>query len=334
MLVPLEAARLHNGETVEVAAIRGPDLEWADRIEALLGHKPPFWSWQNSAVVRRELGLDAHFYVLHRGGVPFSHVLTTEVRGVGILGHVFTREEERRKGAARALMERQLEHFGARSGRALYLRTEHASVPYRLYEKLGFRAAEPGSRVMELYRGEAGAFHDAWFAPGPAEVVEPAWPHWPASAPLFLADSPEVVRCVGRGLLGREITEGPFLAVLRDHEAAASRGDSSTARVLVQADTKAVVGFAQLARDPKWPAAHLVDLHCHPTFAAQGETLLRSLPLPDGVRLVAHADVGQEWKEAALSALGFARTAVLPDWVAADAERTRFADVGVWTRRR
>ena len=68
MLILLEDVRLRTGETVEAAAIRGPDLDWAERIEALLGHKPPFWCWQNSAVVRRDLGLDAHFYVLHRGG--------------------------------------------------------------------------------------------------------------------------------------------------------------------------------------------------------------------------------------------------------------------------
>ncbi|MEM7199800.1 MAG: hypothetical protein AAF628_06010 [Planctomycetota bacterium] len=334
MHTPLEDVTLRTGETVSASVIRGPDLAWADRLEALLQHKPPFWARQNHAVARRELGLDAHFYVLHRAGVPFAHVLTTEVKGTGLLGHVFTAEVDRRQGAARLLMQRQLAHFRQRGGRALFLRTGFEGPPYRLYAAFGFAGLEPKSGVMALYADDAVAHARDWFAPGPVEIVAPAWPHWPASAPLFVADTPGIARCVARGLLGRAITEGPFLALLQEHEDREARGAAPRARVAVQTATGAVVGLAQAAPDPQWPGACIVDVHVHPAFAAVGAELLDGLHLPEAERDVAYADVGWEWKEGVLTAAGFRRVAVLTAWAAKDAARTGFVDVGVWERRR
>ncbi|HAA73566.1 TPA: hypothetical protein DCE37_00380 [Candidatus Latescibacteria bacterium] len=44
---------------------------------------------------------------------------------VGLFGHVFTKPEERRKGAANALME----DFRQRGGKALYLGTGYVRFP-------------------------------------------------------------------------------------------------------------------------------------------------------------------------------------------------------------
>jgi hypothetical protein len=44
----------------------GPDLEWADRIVALLEHKGEPWNWQNQAVLRDYIGLDVRFFILHK----------------------------------------------------------------------------------------------------------------------------------------------------------------------------------------------------------------------------------------------------------------------------
>jgi hypothetical protein len=40
-------------ERVEAAVVRGPDLDWAGRIEKLLGHKGDPWNWQNTEMLRQ-----------------------------------------------------------------------------------------------------------------------------------------------------------------------------------------------------------------------------------------------------------------------------------------
>ena len=99
MYEQLAAITLKDGEQVEVGCVEGPDLEWAERVEALLGHKGPLRLWQNAEVVRRELGIEGRFYLLHRQGEPLANIMTVAHKGVGYLGHVWTRPEDRRKGA-------------------------------------------------------------------------------------------------------------------------------------------------------------------------------------------------------------------------------------------
>ena len=101
-----------------------------ERIEALLGHKGEEWQWQNSRCARDDLGIDVYYYILHRDGVPFANMMTAECAGVGHFGHVWTRPEDRRKGAADQLMGLQMEDFRGRGGRALYLGTGFDSAAY------------------------------------------------------------------------------------------------------------------------------------------------------------------------------------------------------------
>ena len=153
---------LKSGETVEAGVVVGPDDAWAGRVCALLGHKSQPWQWQNGVcVTRRDLGIDVRFYLLHRGGVPFSNILVVEHAGVGLFGHVFTKPEDRRKHATSLLMALQMRDFKERArnaaprsdatntpGRALYLGTGFNSPPYHIYASEGFVGLEPGSGVM------------------------------------------------------------------------------------------------------------------------------------------------------------------------------------------
>ncbi len=134
-------------------------------------------------------------------------------------------------------------------------------------------------------------------------------------------------------MLGRAMTEGPFLGVLREHEERAVRGDPAAAQVLVQTATRAVVGLAHTAPDPQWPGCTTVDVHCHPAFAEHGAALLARVT-PTAGRCVAYADVGWQWKEDLLARAGYRRIGVLSGWLAADAAQSRFVDVGVWQRPR
>jgi len=80
---------LHSGERVAAAVISAPGSEWADRLTGLLGFGEPS-NWGIFEVLTKSPRVQAYFYVLHRNGVPFSNMMTCEVNGVGLFGHVFT----------------------------------------------------------------------------------------------------------------------------------------------------------------------------------------------------------------------------------------------------
>ncbi|MBT6147039.1 MAG: hypothetical protein HOH74_16510, partial [Gemmatimonadetes bacterium] len=69
MYESLAEVTLKDGERVEAGVVVCPDAEWAERIEALLGHKGDVWRWQNRCCAWDELGIDARYYLLHRDGV-------------------------------------------------------------------------------------------------------------------------------------------------------------------------------------------------------------------------------------------------------------------------
>ena len=94
---------LKDGEQVEAGVVIGPDPAWADRVGDLLNHKGGVWRWQNARCLRDDLGIDVRFYLVHRDGAPFANMLTATRHGVGHFGHVYTRPEDRRKGALATL---------------------------------------------------------------------------------------------------------------------------------------------------------------------------------------------------------------------------------------
>ena len=140
MYAGLGHVALTGGEQVEAGVVDGPDTRWAQRLEELLCHKGELWNWQNSRVLRTSTGIASRFYVLHRRGIPFANAMTAELSGVGILAHVWTRPEDRRKRACSELMRVLMEDVGARQGKALFLFTQSGSVAYRLYSRFGFRS--------------------------------------------------------------------------------------------------------------------------------------------------------------------------------------------------
>jgi hypothetical protein len=329
----LNEVELKGGERVELGRVRGPDLDWAARIEALLLHKGPLWNWQNSAVLRRELGLDAYFYVLHRDGEPLANMMTVEHGGVGHFGHVWTRPEDRRKGAASLIMDAQMADFKRRGGQALFLGTGYDSAPYHIYAARGFVGLEAESGYMAYYERDEAAFYADYFAASPVEIRDLAWCDWPASAALFLADFPGVVRCPSIGLLARSSTEGSFLTLLEEAEKRRLDGEGERVRVLVSSRTGAVSGLALWAWDAQWPHTCQIDLYCHPQYWPQAGELLQSLAVPRAERYVVYADALCREKGEVLAAAGFARTATHAQRVAADRARRQWVDVEVWETR-
>ncbi len=290
-----------------------------------MSHKGGVWRWQNARCLRDDLGIDVRFYLLHRDGSPFANMLSATRHGVGHFGHVYTRPEDRRKGAASALMRHLMEDFRRRKGRALFLGTGYDSAPFHIYQAEGFRGLEPESGLMDYYVGSGETFRREWFSIGPVEVGAVTWENWPTSAPLFTGPFPGTVRMAPLGMFGRVSTESGWLHLLHD--------DSKRGRVLIRPETGAIVGAAVAGGHPLWPDTGLLDVYCHPAFWDWGTELLAALDLP-GDRWLAVSDDGCPEKEAVLAAAGFTATGGAASRVAVDAGKTRLADIKGWERRR
>ena len=320
------------GETVQTGMVVAPDLEWAERIERVLAHKGEPWNWQISQALRSKLGIEVRFYLLHRQGRPISNVMTAELAGVGVLGHVWTEPEERKKGAMSQLMALQMEDFRTRGGKALFLGTACGSAPYRIYERFGFRSVEDGSGYMEYYAASREEFEAAYFAKGEAEIGALDWPHWPASPALFMAGFPGVVRCAPMKLFGRASTEGPFLSLLCDETQRREERKGPRSFALQSKGSGAVVGLTVWGHDPLWPDTCLVDVYCHPDYWDRASDLLAALALPDADRYVAYGDPTCAAKIEVLKVAGFREAATLSNRLAADAAKADFADVIAFER--
>jgi GNAT superfamily N-acetyltransferase len=326
MVESLGEVTLKSGERVQAAAIRGPDEAWRPRLERLLGHKGDPWLWQNSTLLTHATGVEAWFYVLHRESAPLAHIMTAELGGVGIFGHVWTEPADRGQGAAAQLMERQMAHFRGRNGRALFLHTSPDSTAYRLYQRQGFMPVEPGSGAMSFTARDRAEFEAGYFAAGEARIGPLAWPHWPTAPALFLAAIPGVVRCAPLGLFGRQSPEGVLLPWI---QRAQPGGGPPAGRVFVACKPNGtVVGLAASVPDPFSADCLCVDVFCHPLFWSQGSALLAAVLEDAGKRRrVAYADSDCPQKVATLAAAGFRAAAAWPRRLAANAAATRHADL-------
>jgi len=329
----LEHVVLKNGEKVEAGVVIGPDLDWADRVEELLGHKGPLWRWGNEMVLRESLPVEAYYYLLVReDGIPFANMMNIEVEGVGLYGHVFTKPEDRRKGAASLLLPILLDDFRKRGGRALVLGTGYDSAPYHIYARGGFEGVEPGSGYMAYYPDGKRDFYDAYFADQTMSVARIDWNHWPPSIPLFIGDFPGVVRSLVMEVLGRRSTEGPIVGRLEEEIERKDEGKGPRTTVLTGDASGAVFGLATCGNHPMWPGTCLVDLYCHPSGWERGAELLETMEVDQAERVVAYCDAGLEEKETILDAAAYRPVATYQKRVAADRARTAFVDVREWER--
>jgi hypothetical protein len=297
----------------------------------LLEHKGEPWNWGNIAVLSKPTGFRSYYYVLHRDGVPFSNISTWEVDGVGLFGHVFTRPDDRRKGASSQLMELQMADFRSRGGRALFLGTGFDSSAYRIYARHGFKGLEDKSGYMDYYAATREEFEASWFAPAATRIEPLVMAHWPILAPLFAGDFQGQVRCARLGIVGRSPAEGAILKALYD-ERIPVEGAPQSMYVLRSKLSGAGVGFATFGRHPIWEELSLVDVFCHPDFWSQSDGLLASLPLRPKGHFIAYADLNWASKDPALRRAGFRQTAVLARWAPQTSAKTSFVDVAVYEK--
>lgn len=325
MYIPLGEERLKSGERLRLGVVECPDEDWSERIAPFLGHKGPDTREQ----IRRGLAgpldrLRTLFYVGEVEDRLITEVMVVGDRAVGILGHVFTLPEERRKGAFSVLMQAQMADMPRARFRLLCLGTGFDTPPYWIYHSFGFRSIGLGRGQM-IWRA-APDVEEELFAPGPASVRRMRWDDWSwidllGMQPVAPDDSLPRSACLG--LKGQGSLEGPFVSFQLQREK-----DPRMQALALETHAGATAGFALLAPDRRWFGDFFAaDLYLHPAFRGSADELLARMPWPEDPCVCTTSAPGpydEAWERA-----GFRRVATLPSWLEHEGKRR---DICLWRR--
>ncbi len=326
MVDRLGTATLKTGEKLEIVRITSPDAQEAQAVrnllteqpapippefqylfqavKELLAHKSSEWHTHMDAALRGETdALQTRFYLGVLDGRPVANVLTSEQHGIGIVSHVFTHPEHRRKGICRAVMAEQMEDFRGRGGRALLLGTGFETPPYWIYYSFGFRSIQGG--FMRYTAPGFEGFEEDWFAPRHATVVNAEWRHWPLAALLASLPGPERLRSYTWRLFGVGNLEHPYVDFMSRR---LKRGDAQG--IMLEAENGAVVGCGTLVADGTWPQIRILDVFAHRNFTHRYAEMIQAL-LPQEGRVIAYVDGDADAKASALEQCGFVREGLL-----------------------
>lgn len=306
----LDTVQLKDGEQMRVVRVLAPDAQWRDRIVPLLGHKGEPWVWQMEVALDEGLeGLEQYFYLgVLRSGEAVGNVMTVEsmTPPIGILGHVYTPPEHRRKGICSALMEAAVDDFAARDGRALFLHTGYDSPPYHIYASFGFEGWRDTGTMRLLNEAD---FFDRQFEPRPVDVRETQWGDWPPLEALSEVVGGWHVRSAVLGCYGFGGFEGHYIRMRRDLE----EGRIREFKVLASQDG-AVMGYALLGRLSGFPGQPLcLDVFVHPAWLDHAARLAQAVALPEAGKVLAFAASGDDGKPETLAAVGFEQEAAVRD---------------------
>ena len=291
---------LKTGEQMEVGVITAPDTPHAEEVKQFLGHKPGNYKWHIERCVTEVLdALETRFYVGKLDGRVITNIMTVEYEGVGILGHVFTLPEQRRKGACKGVMAYQMEDFQQRTDGALYLGTGYNSHPYYIYHSFGFESVFPESGFMKYYVNSD--FEERYFAFTSTEPKSVEWHDWPKVTALSGIVGWDTLRSLKWGVYGPMNMEGGFLSFKHALETEDAYDD---AKLLISSGG-AIVGWATVSRDTRWqPATAVLDLFFHPNFADDIPAFLSAVEFPDA-KVQCYVDSGAKKKAEILEAAGF-----------------------------
>lgn len=323
----LGQSRLKTGDSLEIAVIVAPDAEHADEVTPFLSHKPSPYDEHIRRSLREPLDdLETRFYVGKLNGAIVTNIMTVEHVGVGILGHVYTTPEHRRKGACDAVMRLQMDDFRNRGGRILHLGTGFDSAAYHIYRRNGFQSVYPRSGFMRYV-----STNDAlskYFAAGETVSRPARWSDWgPITALTGALDAPWL-RSSRFRLSGPTNFEGGFLNMRIGAET-----EQYECRVLETA-SESRVAFGTLGADPVWRDVYQFDVLCHAALWERVGDFWRTFRVPSA-RIVAYADECSDAKIAGLELAGFrhearlrgfARRRLNPDWRPSAATDVMFDD--------
>ncbi len=313
MYTHLGSVTLKTGEQMELGVVRCPDPSWARQIKPFLSHKGRETKDFFDAAFERPMdGLETRFYVGTIGGLLVTNVMVAGARGAGILGHVYTAPEHRRKGAYGQLMPVQMADTQRAGFRALTLGTGFETHAYRIYHGNGFRSIDGTSgRMKWLAQPDVEA---RYFRSGATSVRPARWDDW---GPLNLLTyqpvqaGEELPRSWSFRVKGQGSLEGTFQALQRD-----IMRQTPITPLALESEHGATVGWAVLQPDNvAFGEGWLLDLYVHPGCAGDAGKLLDAVPWPDQGRVAAYTAGPEGYRTAALRDFGFRPIAELPDWL-------------------
>ncbi len=308
MNTKLETVALKTGESMDILRVTCPDDEWADRILPFLAHKGSDWQVPMEENLKAPLeGLGQHFYIGVVDGEVVGNCSSVEGlhRPVGILQHVFTPPEHRRKGICKSLIHAYVRDFDARGGRAAFLHTGYDSAAYHIYASAGFVGyGETGT--MERFPDEQ--FHQDYWKPGSVQPRETRWEDWALLEALYGTVDGWYLRSTYFNQYGRSGYEGEYVEMRRDADA----GRLQNVRIL-EGTGGAVVGQAFTHQSKMFAgSAQVLDFFLHPNHYASASALLSDIDLHGMGRVLCYCDSTQPERGEILVERGFTLEATMP----------------------
>ncbi|MGB9597739.1 MAG: GNAT family N-acetyltransferase, partial [Candidatus Poribacteria bacterium] len=244
MYTKLSDVKLKTGEDMEIGVVLAPDQEHIEAITKVLHHKgEPWLTHVNKALDGTITDLETRFYIGKLNGQVVANIMTVEYNHTGILGHVFTIPEQRRKHICTLIMEQQMNDFKKRGG-ILLLGTGFNSAPYWIYYSFGFRSVLENSGFMRFSTDDN--FEEKHFTYSKVKPVDVQWKHWSLMAVLMSVKETELMKSVANGLYGIINFEGGFLNFMKRLE------DGNVKAKVLESESGAVVGCITLEQDRRW----------------------------------------------------------------------------------
>jgi GNAT superfamily N-acetyltransferase len=262
--------RLTSGETMTVTVLEPPLGPWADRIEY-------WWREVRAPLVAGALAATSldRFVVGEIEGTyvgSMSYATPRDRRDVAVLEMVWTDSAHRRKGVARALLQRTLADFRALGGVAMYLCTVNPAAS-ALYASEGFRPLV-GDGMRYLAPGHED-FDRTYFADaGPARVRPAVWGDLAGVAALYNQPAPDwLVKDYPRRVFRDVRYESHFIRVWKP------AGDGRGTALVLENPARRVVGIASAVEVDSYVEQHVqvVDFWACPAYLGQVPDLLAAL---------------------------------------------------------
>ena len=300
--VQTRAVRLKNGDELTIRVLEPPLGDYGEGIEY-------WWRDVRAPLVAGELAetsLDRFIVGEVQGEYVGSMTYATSRQNseTAVLGMVWTRPDQRRKGIASAVLQHTLADFGALGGMAMYLCTTNANA-FALYSQQGFRPLV-GDGMRYLAPGCEG-FDQTYFAlDGPASVRPGTWGDLAPVSALYNQPGPNwLIKDYPRRVFRDIRYEGHYRRVWLP-----AQHQKGTVRVL-ENRRRRVVGIASAVAVDSYAEQHarIMDGWASPAYLSQLPELLSAVV--EGERaegtevLQAYLAEGDRTKQHAFRVAGF-----------------------------
>jgi len=255
---------------IEYALIDAPDPDSIALLSDILKHKGKVWiDHLNNAMIGKYGELETRFYIAKSEGKIISTIMDTIYSGVGIVSHVYTRPEYRRRGICTKLMQYMMDDFRNRGGYMLVLDTTFEGTAFWIYIKYGFKPLHYGSEYMTYYNDIADI--ERHFSYSPVRIIRPEWKHWPLHAVLLSVQEIEDIRSIAYDMYSVSNFESYlcFKPLWNDND--------KQLRFL-ESESGAIVGCLYITQKLDY---HILDIFVHPNFVSYYSILFESIGIPD-----------------------------------------------------